>query len=468
MEEKYKYLFPFEIIPRGAKIFIYGAGLMGQEYFRQIRITGYCEILGFIDREWEKYCGSAPTVYSLHQAVEMEFDYIVIAVKVAIRAGVIQDDLFAQGVPEDKVVYVPPRTENEFVLQNNTLDNISALAYDIKPLSLAIRLGNGLGSAIIKKKIFEEIVKRIPGICVDIYSMMDSGSIDALYGFEDNYNRAIHEAGDIYERNKQKYTLSMRISTSIMIDYVDYDKLNDVLPKVASFIKRLEEYGKTDAGSDFKYPSNIHVMRNIFKGKNCYSAYDCDGLFDIQDMRVKIVLNEAWKDKFYGLNLKRYITINYGNGQTMEKEGLISKQWPYEYFCDFVEKFKAKWRDITVIQIGAAGARIVEGVDGYLFGEHLELIKYVLNNSLLHVDIEGGLVHLASQLGTRCAVLFGPTQIDFYGYKENINIQVGTCSGCIGLYQNGYYCARGLKQAECMMNIKPDVLMDEISKKCCL
>jgi len=464
MDEKYKFLFPFEHIPRESKIFIYGAGIMGQEYFRQIRITGYCEVLGFIDREWEKYCGSVPPVYSIQQAMKNEFDYIVIAVKVATRAGVIRDDLVAQGVSADKVLYVSPRTENEFILKNNILVDISSLAYNIKPLSLAIRLGNGLGSAIIKKKIFEEMVKRIPGIYVDIYSMMDASSIDAIYGFEENYNRTIHEAGDVYERNKRKYTLSMRISTSIMIDYVDYDKLNNVSSDVASFVKRLEEYGTTDAGSDFKYPSNIHVMRNIFKGKNCYSAYDCDGLFDIQDMRVKIVLNEAWKDKFYGLKIKRYITINYGNGQTMEKEDLISKQWPYEYFCDFVEKFKAKWGDITVIQIGAAGARIVEGVDGHLFGENIELIKYVLDNSLLHVDIEGGLVHLASQLGTRCAVLFGPTPIEFFGYKENINIKMGACSGCIGLYQDGYYCARGLKQAECMLKIKPDDLIDKISE----
>lgn len=465
MDGKYKYLFPFELVPRGAKIFIYGAGIMGQEYFRQIRITKYCEVLGFIDKEWEKYCGSTPTVYSPQQAIKKAFDYIVVAVKMVSRAKVIMDDLSMMGVPIVKVIYISPRIENDFVLRNNTLTDISSLAYERKPLSLAIRLGNGLGSAIIKKKIFEEIVKRIPGIYVDIYSMMDSSSIDAIYGFEENYNRAIHEAGDVYERNKQKYTLSMRISTSIMIDVVNYDKLNVVSPKAASFIKQIEVYGKTDAGSDYRFPSNIHVMRNIFKGKNCYSAYDCDGIFDIKDMRVTIKLNEAWKGKFYELSLNRYITINYGNGQTLEKEGLISKQWPYEYYCDFVKMFKAKWGNITVMQIGAAGARIVEGVDGCLFGENLELIKYVLNSSLLHVDIEGGLVHLASQLGTCCAVLFGPTPIEFFGYKDNINIQVGHCSGCIGLYENGYYCAQGLEKAECMRNIKPHILLEKICEK---
>ena len=154
MDEKYKFLFPFEHIPRESKIFIYGAGIMGQEYFRQIRITGYCEVLGFIDREWEKYCGSVPPVYSIQQAMKNEFDYIVIAVKVATRAGVIRDDLVAQGVSADKVLYVSPRTENEYILKNNILVDISSLAYNINPLSLAIRLGNGLGSAIIKKKIF--------------------------------------------------------------------------------------------------------------------------------------------------------------------------------------------------------------------------------------------------------------------------------------------------------------------------
>lgn len=466
MDERYKYLFPFERISRGSKIFIYGAGIMGQEYFRQLRITGYCEVLGFIDREWEKYSGSVPPVYSLQQAINKDFDYIVIAVKIASRASVIVDDLFASGVPANKVLYISTRHEKKFILKNNQVEDINSLAYEIKTVSLAIRLGNGLGSAIIKKKIFEEIVKKIPGIYIDIYSMMDSDSIDAIYGFEGNYNRAIHEAGDVYDRNKQKYTLAMRISTSIIIDYVDYDILNNVSPNAVEFIKKIADYGKTDAGSDYKYPSNIHVMRNIFKGKNCYSAYDCGGILDINDMRVKIMLNAQWKARFDELNLKHYITINYGNGQTMEKEDLISKQWPYEYFCDFVQMVKTKWKDVNIIQIGAAGARTVEGVDGQLFGENLELIKHVLDNSLLHVDIEGGLVHLATQLGTCCAVLFGPTPIKFFGYEQNINIQVGNCSGCIGLYENGYYCAKGLQKAECMLSIKPKMLLDKINEKC--
>lgn len=44
------------------------------------------------------------------------------------------------------------------------------------------------------------------------------------------------------------------------------------------------------------------------------------------------------------------------------------------------------------------------------------------------------MVHLATQLGTRCVVLFGPTPSWFYGYEQNINIVAEICKECLRLY----------------------------------
>ena len=46
-----KYLFPFELIPQNAIILIYGAGELGQVYFKQILLTKYCKVLGFVTTE---------------------------------------------------------------------------------------------------------------------------------------------------------------------------------------------------------------------------------------------------------------------------------------------------------------------------------------------------------------------------------------------------------------------------------
>lgn len=54
MENQYTDLFPYEKIPYGSKILIYGAGDVGQEYLRQMLLTQYCEVIGFVDRAHDK------------------------------------------------------------------------------------------------------------------------------------------------------------------------------------------------------------------------------------------------------------------------------------------------------------------------------------------------------------------------------------------------------------------------------
>ena len=73
-------------------------------------------------------------------------------------------------------------------------------------------------------------------------------------------------------------------------------------------------------------------------------------------------------------------------------------------------------------------------------------------------------MHLATQLGTKCAVLYGPTQVTYVGYPQNINIQAGTCHDCYGLYDNLDRCARGLDEPECMYSITPEYVMENIKK----
>ena len=106
----------------------------------------------------------------------------------------------------------------------------------------------------------------------------------------------------------------------------------------------------------------------------------------------------------------------------------------------------------------------MDGVNKVCFGERLELVAWILKGSVLHVDIEGGLVHVASQLKTKCAVLFGPTPIQYFGYENNINITRGNCQNCYGMYLDINACARDMKEPECMYKILPEDVMDEIAE----
>jgi ADP-heptose:LPS heptosyltransferase len=54
----------------------------------------------------------------------------------------------------------------------------------------------------------------------------------------------------------------------------------------------------------------------------------------------------------------------------------------------------------------------------------------VLAGSCLHVDTESGLVHAAACLGVRSVVMFGPTNVDWFGYSQNINVAPKQCGNC--------------------------------------
>ena len=107
---------------------------------------------------------------------------------------------------------------------------------------------------------------------------------------------------------------------------------------------------------------------------------------------------------------------------------------------------------------------IIEGADRYIIGEDLEVAKYVLKNSLFHFDCEGGLVHIATQLGTKCFVVFGPTPIWFMGYEQNVNIAPKVCGECKGLITDWYTrCYRGYSTPACMASIKPEEVLTLMS-----
>ncbi len=72
------FLFPFEKIPRGSRIALYGAGNVGQEFYRQLVHGQYATVAVWVDQNC-RGPGMAEVRHPdvLHQAV---FDYVVVAV----------------------------------------------------------------------------------------------------------------------------------------------------------------------------------------------------------------------------------------------------------------------------------------------------------------------------------------------------------------------------------------------------
>lgn len=463
---EYKFLFPYEVIAQNSKILIYGAGDVGVAYLKQMLITGYADVIGFVDKNHTKYSNLAVPVYSPDDLSKLEFDYVVLAFKREDYVSEITDLLSSMGIGKQKIVYKGIRNTNVNIIATEAYccGNVE-YAYHKARISVALKYGTGLGDSIIKKGFFIELTHMLPEAMIDIYSPTGSNYIPAIYGDQENFNCVIDDGGALYSEKKKQYTLAISLFHLIEVDYINYSVLErynkEFAEKMKRHIKNHREYNL----SNFPEPQKwINYSRAKYKGWNCYSIYQYTDVFKVERKRIYIPLAEAFKGEMGRYNKINYITINYGNGRSGKgyKEN-ISKQWPLEYFNEFLYMFKHKFPYLKVIQVGDITTEKLKNVDEYFIDKNLEEVKYVLKGALLHVDIEGGLVHLATNLGTKCIVLFGPTQVDIYGYPENINIVSPECNGCYGLYDNAFRCAKDLDNPECMKTLTPQLVMSHIS-----
>lgn len=103
---KNDWIFPYTEIPKNSRILLYGAGEVGQSYYRQICFTRYCEIVAWADKQFNIYSDWDLQVVSPDIAINKEFEYVVIAVASANLARNINDELVCKGISQDKIVWI--------------------------------------------------------------------------------------------------------------------------------------------------------------------------------------------------------------------------------------------------------------------------------------------------------------------------------------------------------------------------
>ena len=466
MEHTYQYLFPFEIIPRGASILIYGAGDMGHEYLKQTHVTGYCRCVGFLDRAFAQCPPSIIPVYPPEKVSELSFDFIVLALKTGIHIKGIVALLESLGVHERQIVYTGIRREVNTFLPEPDGRKPGRFAFQIQDNAIAMRYGAALGDCIIAKKFFAAVVSLAPGCLVDIYTPYGGTNINSVYTGAEGFCQTVDDAGILYRSNASKYMLSISATNLVEIDAYDKKKCLSVSLLFWKFVENMsaciKAYGLHRTGCD----RFLHYQRMAYLGIDCYQAYNqFSDYVKIRDSNVSIPMMTESEREEADIQSRPYITVNYGNGSAIPGlSGEIAKQWPFEYLQEFVRQFKQKYPEILVVQVGMKTSPKILDADRYCFGKDLEIVKYVLKSSLLHVDSEGGLVHLATQLGTKCAVMFGPTLVSFFGYSQNINIVAVKCGGCYALYEDISRCAKGQRKPECMRSITPQMVMERIEE----
>jgi len=99
------WFFPFDKIPNGSKIVLYGAGNVAGQYLMQLGVLDYCQVLSVVDKRFKSInsiCGIK--IYEPKTILNMEYDFIVIAAKNEFFKS-ISTDLKNLGVEQSKIVF---------------------------------------------------------------------------------------------------------------------------------------------------------------------------------------------------------------------------------------------------------------------------------------------------------------------------------------------------------------------------
>ena len=97
----------FDKIDPGSKVILYGAGKVGQLFYRQIETTHYCEIVLWVSKDAEQH----EAVSEIREMVGTQFDKIVVAVESGKIAEEIKKDLLSMGIDAGRIVWRNPRME---------------------------------------------------------------------------------------------------------------------------------------------------------------------------------------------------------------------------------------------------------------------------------------------------------------------------------------------------------------------
>ena len=464
----YEYLFPYEKVPYLSKIIIYGAGDLGQDYLRQMEITHFCDVVALADRNYAKYKNFIIPVIAPSEIHDYSFDYVVVALRMESAFPEILRVLNDQNINRERIICIFERQLDDISIMRDSLaENIdrTAYAFDESKQSIAILSTGGYGDMVIHKRFINELIKYAPLCKIDFYNIKAIGFLKHLYSDTENVKNVFDDLGYRYHAEMNNYSLALTIEACHFIRVDKWDEIEALGYFPSEFVRRI---GVLKNSSDMEAvgintPAYLTMTRRRFKGLNAYSGFNYDGAFDIRDKKVNIPLDKIFAVKFKECAFGRYITVNYGNGDSESSEG-IAKCWSKESFESLIRDFRNKYPNTSIIQLGGKNAYRLKGADQFVLGEDFRFVLHTLKNSLLHIDIEGGLVHIASQLGTKCIVLFGPTVPDYYGYEENINIRSGDCRECWGLYSNVNRCARDMKEPICMKRITPEMVSAKIDE----
>lgn len=107
-KQRVRYISPYINLLSQKRIVLYGAGVVGRDFYRLYRKTQDVDIVLWVDMNWKNLQKEGLPVYSAEKIARVDYDYILLAVKEQEQADGIRKHLRDSGVNETLILWGRP------------------------------------------------------------------------------------------------------------------------------------------------------------------------------------------------------------------------------------------------------------------------------------------------------------------------------------------------------------------------
>lgn len=340
-------------------------------------------------------------------------------------------------------------------------------------LNIGFLLNGGLGDFLIEANYIYKFRERYgwDHIRIDVFAHNSFSAAQSIFRPGSVIDGLYPEEG--YSGRFRDYDLFIHISRYPDVKRRQLDRIAELAPEIVEYVFLCERF-RAENDRFFSKPGitdGQSAMLSILKGIKRPQQPDVYGFLGVTE-RYEYPLGIYADEHGYlaelGLDGRPFITLHRGC-DTRYSENSV-KLWPVRYYDILIRLLKERYPELILVQIGVSHDRCLdmEGIDLDLVEQtNLEQVKILLKHSVLHIDGEGGMVHLRHALCAQpSVVMFGPTSPEFFGYEENVNLRGKGCDIWCEWAVRGWMekCLRGCAVPPCMASLVPEHVFQAVVK----
>lgn len=302
---------------------------------------------------------------------------------------------------------------------------------------------------------FDVYIKEKRGLCKTVQTLCH----------EQNFVKQVLPSSKL----KRDYDLYIELVRYPNILYFNESKIRSLNLKLYQWCLTVDKF-HSEIPSVYRHGTQgefIGMRLSALQGHNRLRQADIGNVIDVESVfQPQIATNANETLAKFSLENKRFITIQRGVGGG--ERNISTRLWPLEHYEPLVGLIKERLPDVCIVQVGTEKNLSIKGVDEDLREKtSFEELMVLLRQASCHIDGECGLVHLRHFLqGGPSVVMFGPTNENFYGYTDNINMRSDACAGGCEWMTSTYNekCPRGFSENKCLAELLPEEVFKQVIK----